>query len=96
MPVDSDHWLKINQVFFAAMDVAPEKRDVLLNHLCADDPLLLQEVASLISGDGHARGTFLEQPIREVYPPRVIRQLLEGQEVGRYCVLRKTGHGGMT
>ncbi|MBZ5505694.1 MAG: protein kinase [Acidobacteriia bacterium] len=95
MPVDSDHWLKINQVFFAAMDVAPEKRDVLLNHLCADDPLLLQEVASLISADGHARGTFLEQPIREVYPPRVIRQLLEGQELGPYRVLRKTGHGGM-
>jgi serine/threonine protein kinase/outer membrane protein OmpA-like peptidoglycan-associated protein len=98
MPVDSDRWLKINQVFYAVMDIVPEERDCLLNQLCADDPSLLQEVASLISADGHARGTFLEQPIRDVDRPwldHVRRQLLEGQELGPYRILRKIGHGGM-
>jgi serine/threonine protein kinase len=98
MPVDSDRWLKISQVFYAAMDVIPEERDRLLNQLCADDPSLLQEVASLISADGHARGTFLKQPIPDVssaWMEHVKRQLLEGQELGPYRVLRKIGHGGM-
>ena len=98
MRVDSDRWSRINQIFFAAMEVAPEKRDFLLSQLCADDPSLLQEVASLISADDHARGTFLEQPVRDDYPQwldHVTRRLLEGQELGPYRVLRKIGHGGM-
>jgi serine/threonine protein kinase/outer membrane protein OmpA-like peptidoglycan-associated protein len=98
MPVDRDRWHRINQVFSSVLDVPPEERAPLLDRLCAGDPSLLREVASLISADGRARGTFLEQPFRDLSSPwldHVTRQLLEGQELGPYRILRKIGHGGM-
>lgn len=97
MYVDDDRWLKINQAFFAVMDVAPEQRSQLLSQLCADDPSLLEEVASLVSADRHARGAFLQQPCCDIYQQWLDarRHPLEGRELGPYRVLRKIGHGGM-
>jgi serine/threonine protein kinase/outer membrane protein OmpA-like peptidoglycan-associated protein len=93
-----DRWLRINHAFFAAMDVVPEQRDQLLGQLCADDPSLLREVASLVSADRRAAGTFLQQPASDIYRQWLdhARQVpLEGREFGRYRLLRKIGHGGM-
>src|SRR5947207_7443205 len=93
-----DRWLRINHAFFAAMDVVPEQRDQLLSQLCSDDPSLLREVASLVSADRHAAGTFLQQPACDIYRQWLnnARQVpLEGREFGRYRLLRKIGHGGM-
>jgi len=98
MYVDDERWLKINQVFFAAMDVVPEERNSLLNQLCGDDPSLLQEVASLISADHHAKEAFLQQPACDIYQQwleNASKQSLEGHKLGPYRVLRKIGQGGM-
>src|SRR6476646_7546674 len=98
MHVDDNRWLKINQVFFAAMDVVPEQRNFLLNQLCAGDPSLLQEVASLISADHHAKDVFLQQPVCDIYQQwleTASQRSLEGHKFGPYRVLRKIGQGGM-
>jgi serine/threonine protein kinase len=98
MRVDGDRWLRINQAFLAAMDVVPEQRDQLLSQLCADDPSLLREVASLVSADHQAGGAFLQQPGYDIYLQwldNARQRSLEGRKFGPYRVLRQIGHGGM-
>ena len=98
MYVNDHRWQRINQAFHAAMDAAPEQRNMLLSQLCGDDPALLQEVGSLISAHSDAGADFLQEPLSEIWqqwPYAETQTPLEGYEFGPYRILRKLGQGGM-
>jgi dienelactone hydrolase len=70
----------------AALDLAPERRDVYLRGACAGNPELEREVRSLLVAHEKA-GSFLD------HPP--IPNSLTGQTVSHYRVLEVLGAGGM-
>jgi eukaryotic-like serine/threonine-protein kinase len=90
-------WQKIEEVFDAALDVAPaERRDWLLKHW-GQDAELCREVESLLAAEAES-SNFLSK----TNFGRALGLLLtdteesrEGQRMGRYRIVREIGRGGM-
>ncbi len=85
--MDSKRWARINEVFAAATEAAPDAREALLDAACAGDTALRAEVVSLLKADQQA-GAFLETPaatVDEAAPTAI----------GPWRVVRELGRGGM-
>jgi eukaryotic-like serine/threonine-protein kinase len=100
--MDRDRWERVNQLYHAALERAPEVRTTFLNEACADDSALRHEVETLLGFDGQA-ASFMEADAFEA----VARELdgeqsseaktpaLVGQQLGAYKILAPLGRGGM-
>jgi hypothetical protein len=86
--MESQRWLRVRELFAAAIDLAPAERPGYLASR-PDEPALLAEVASLL---GHHRegDDFLGPP-----PLDPVGELKPGARVGPYEIVRLVGHGGM-
>jgi len=88
---------RIDEIFQAALDLAPEHRSAYLDQACPRDPKLRAEVQSLISAYERSEG-FIETPALEVDaaviagPPA---KSIVGQSIGHYQIIRRLGVGGM-
>jgi hypothetical protein len=59
---DSDHWNRLEKLFYQALDLEPAARIAFLNQACGDNATLRKEVESLlISSD--KTFSFLQKPI---------------------------------
>jgi serine/threonine protein kinase/tetratricopeptide (TPR) repeat protein len=95
--VNGERWERLNQVFHAAVELAPEQRAGFLDYACSHDPGLRAEVERLVAAHERA-GPFIEGPaIAEAGP--WLRDTTEpvptGHRFGPYRVIREIGRGGM-
>ncbi len=80
-------WRRIEGLFDAAVELAPEPREALLATECRGDEDLRREVAALLAAHDTAGG-FLE-------PPAPDPRLLPGAQLGPYRIISLLGAGGM-
>ena len=96
MTVDSRRIQAIESLFHAALEIAPQHRDVFLRERC-DDEALRHEVGALLTAHATA-GAFIESPIAtldgQLFEPEEPDRLI-GQTIGHWEILKRIGSGGM-
>src|SRR5262245_3598933 len=95
---NSDRWVRIDELYHAALERHVDLRDSFLREACGDDEALLQEVLSLLRF--HKNERFLEQSPLEIAArlESKVQQpswhaLQPGQTVSHYRVMEKLGEG---
>jgi serine/threonine protein kinase len=95
--MDPERWRRIEEVFGAALDVAPEGRDALLAEACREDGALRREVEALLGSRDRA-GAFMMTPafddgVALIRP--ATSAPVAGDRIGPYEIVREIGRGGM-
>jgi eukaryotic-like serine/threonine-protein kinase len=96
-PMTDPRWERLNEVFHAAVELAPEQRVGFLDYVCSQDADLRAEVERLIAAHERA-GRFIEDPaIAQAAPwlSGASQALPAGHRFGPYRVIRELGRGGM-
>jgi eukaryotic-like serine/threonine-protein kinase len=89
---DSDHWTRLEKLFYQALDLEPTARIAFLNQACGDNASLRKEVESLLKSSDKTFG-FLQKPIEEAV--HHLNSISHGQRVGPYQLTGLLGEGGM-
>ncbi|MBL8909900.1 MAG: protein kinase [Archangium sp.] len=98
--MDARRWARVNEVFGKALELKSEAaRERYLSETCGTDAELRKEVQSLLDADAKARESFLEtpagakleQPVTEIGPWRVVRELGRGGMGTVYLAERADG-----
>ena len=95
-----ERWHRITEVFHAARQRDPARREGFVAEACRDDPTLRQEVDAMLAGLDDA-GQFGETPLfascsgPEPASPLDVIQLAPGAQLGPYQILSLLGAGGM-
>ena len=88
-------WRRAEELFHAALELAPEARGVFLHEACGEDTHLRHQVELLVSKDEDG-GSLLEKPVlADVTVMPVARGSLVGRQCGSYRILSILGAGGM-
>src|SRR5262245_56283768 len=88
-------WRRLQEVFDAAAGVAPAARDAFLDQQCAGDPLLRDQVASLLL-HYDADSDRLRAAVGEALDAAPLAPAPKsGQRLGPYRIERAIGEGGM-
>ena len=66
--MDKELWQRIEQVFYAAMELPEGERDAYVQQTCAGDETLLREVRTLLDVNRRTE-TFLNAPVERPQPP---------------------------
>jgi eukaryotic-like serine/threonine-protein kinase len=92
--MDSAHWLEVDRLFQAVLDLLPDQRKDALAR-CSDDSLR-REVETLLSFDSEP--SFIDDPVFEI-AARLLgeesSELAVGENFGHYKILDLIGAGGM-
>ena len=92
-----ERYRHIGELFHAAMELEPWRRDAFLDEACEGDEALRQEVASTIASAERA-GSFMESPASKVVAASIaadrVKSLI-GQHIGNYKIVKPLGAGGM-
>jgi len=95
-----ERWRQITEIFHAARERDPARREAFVAEACRDDPTLRREVEAMLVGFVDA-GQFGETPLfasvprPEPVPTLDIIQLAPGSQLGPYQILSLLGAGGM-
>jgi serine/threonine protein kinase/N-acetylneuraminic acid mutarotase len=96
--INRDRWEELDRLFQAAIDVEPRQRTDFIAQACSGDPVLREEIESLLKSDADG-WSFLEEPALQLAAPFVVSedqpQLHAGQTIGDYRILGAIGRGGM-
>jgi eukaryotic-like serine/threonine-protein kinase len=85
---------KIDEIFQAAVDLPPRRRDVFLEEACEGDPELRAEVESLLSAHEEA-GDFIEGSASDVAASLLEKDGRRPAQLRQYKIERLLGVGGM-
>ena len=95
-----ERWRQVEEIFQAAMDLAPDDRPRYLSEACADDTTLLRDVEALLSQHDSA-GELLEQPPYGNTEMVALESFVDegedpmiGRRLGAYRIEREIGRGG--
>lgn len=92
-----DKWCDVKEIFYAALQQAPEEREQFLSESCKDDDYLRSEVESLLAAHGEAN-SFMEQPavgeVAEIVVEAAGKKFTKGQTVAHYKIISELGTGG--
>jgi eukaryotic-like serine/threonine-protein kinase len=97
MIINPEQWLKVGRVFNAAVKLDETQRNHFLERACGTKEWLRREVESLLNSDERA-ADFIENPIFLDGLQSVLakqKELVPGQEFGRYKLLEMLAAGGM-
>jgi serine/threonine-protein kinase len=94
--MEPERWRRIDEVFQAALNCEPGRRDAFLDEACAGDASLRKEIDSLLAS--YERGGFTGAPafadgLRML--ERNQSDSFTGRRIGPYQVIREIGRGGM-
>jgi serine/threonine protein kinase len=96
-----ERWLKVEEIFQAALDLGPMERDQYVLQACAQDETLRREVEALLSQHESA-GDLLEEPLYGQTGIPALESLANedvdpmiGRRLGAYRIEREIGRGGM-
>jgi serine/threonine protein kinase len=85
--MQADRWKEVQELYEAAIALAPEKRAAFLEHACPADDGLRGEVRSLLAQNVDS---FLESA-----PLSAIKTLSAGAKLGNFEIVELIGRGGM-
>lgn len=91
------HWQQVKQIFQSALQYPPDRRAAFLDEACASDPMLRDEVDSLISSYDQA-GDSIEAMVDDVAAQILSddrASSLIGKDIGPYKIISQIGKGGM-
>ncbi len=93
--MNPERWRRIDAIFEAALERAPEGRSSFLAEACGDDAGLRREVETLLAADGKAEA-FMEAPasLDDILGDRS-GEAEEGAAIGPYRIVRRLDRGGM-
>ncbi len=93
LPITPERRGRIEALFEAALDRAPEERAAFLAEACAGDAELHAEVSALLGAHDVPEGILESDPKRLMEGDRAT--LAPGARVGPYEIVREVGRGGM-
>jgi eukaryotic-like serine/threonine-protein kinase len=91
-----EHWRHVKELFYSALEQAPDERAAFLAEACSEDKTLRAEVESLLAS--HDEDGSLEGLPGAALAAQFVAEnegLWEGRRIGPYKILRQIGHGGM-
>src|SRR5206468_6574634 len=91
-----EYWLRLQEIFHAAIALKPSERIAFVEHACSGDESLRKLVESLL--DSHEEKTnFVDSPAYQAVAEMLIQEpaLKPGQFVSHYQILSLLGEGGM-
>lgn len=86
-----DTWLRVEQIFHAALERPPDQRSAFLAGACEGDPALQREVESLLAQE---EGPLLREGVQAL-ARRMTAGSREGSRLGAYVLGPLLGEGGM-
>ena len=93
--MEQELWRKVEELFHAALEHAPEARQTFLDGTCSGDIDLRRQVELLLAKEKQA-GSFLERPAIENMPVTLtVTGSLLGRQFGPYQIVSPLGAGGM-
>jgi serine/threonine protein kinase/tetratricopeptide (TPR) repeat protein len=95
--VDHRRWRRIQDIFEAAVELAPAARAAYVDETCAGDQSLRQEVMSLLAHDEKAK-SFIEDPAFNIHSApdnSHSTDLAPGVSIASYTIIKEIGRGGM-
>ncbi|HYG80902.1 MAG TPA: serine/threonine-protein kinase, partial [Pyrinomonadaceae bacterium] len=93
--MDAARWHKIKDVFALVLEQPVERREEYLRETCGDDPVLRDEVASLLKAHYESRPVIERGGYDVASVLDVAGAAYAGKEFGHYRVVREIGRGGM-
>ncbi|MGI8432245.1 MAG: protein kinase domain-containing protein [Chthoniobacterales bacterium] len=97
MARNSGEYLRLQEIFHAAVDLPLKERTAYLETQCGDDPELRREVEALVEADA-LTDDFTEQiesAVPTSLPEEEGGEPMVGQQFGAYRVIREIGRGGL-
>ncbi len=89
-------WRKVDQLFQAAVELPPDKREPFLDVACAGDAELRRQVDELVAADGRSTNALGGAVRAEVSAlAESTADSWTGKRIGPYELFRKLGEGGM-
>ena len=85
----SKRWQQVDRIFHDVLELEPHERSLFLDHECAEDPSLKNEVEALLRSYEKA-GSFLDSHVMDGAPDSLV-----GRTLGTYKVQALLGAGGM-
>ena len=93
--MDQKLWRKVEDLFHAALERAPQERKAFLDDACSGDAALRRQVELLLAKEKQA-GSFLERPaLADSTVTMTSARSLLGRQVGPYRIASPLGAGGM-
>jgi len=91
--VTPERWIEVKAVLDGALDTGSAERAAFVAAACGEDPELRAEVESLLAFEEESEA-FIEEPLFGRFSGGP-EELVAGQRVGPYQVVREIGQGGM-
>src|ERR1035437_5714831 len=93
--MDQERWRRVEEIFHAALERAPEARQAFLDVACGGDTGLRRQVELRLAREEEA-GSFLETPaMRDLTATPTATVPLLGRQIGPYRIVSPLGAGGM-
>jgi len=92
-----ERYREVGQIFRAAAEIPPDRRDAFLDTACGDDKALRQEVESLLDHDSQSEGWIDERALNVAGQAlaSTVSESWVGRQVHHYHVSSLLGRGGM-
>src|ERR1700737_2012025 len=92
--MDQERWRRVEGLFHAALERAPEMRAAFLDVACSQDAELRQELESLLALHA-SRDGILDRPVADLLIDAPAEHLAAGSQLGPYQIEAILGAGGM-
>lgn len=96
--MDSEQLKRIEEIYHAALEIAPAEREAFLQNRCGDDAELRREVESLLGFEKTSDSSFdsrLESLAAEMFSKEEKEADLTGKKISHYQIEKLLGKGGM-
>ncbi len=96
---DTHTWQRVSDLFNAALERAPEERDVFLRDECGGDETMRERVEAMLAADARAGTGFMAQPRFSLWRTDAASEITDDEavdrRVGSYQLVSSLGRGGM-